>query len=220
MNNYCPLCLDSHPAIWAADSRRSYYRCPNCYLIFADRNSLLSSKQEKAVYEQHENHIEDLGYRKFLSRIALPMLNKFSLAANSNIIGLDFGCGPGPALAAMFNEAGLKTVVYDPYFANDKSVLTKQYDFVTCTEAIEHFYQPHKEWQLLVNLVREGGYLGIMTKLARDLDSFKQWHYKNDPTHVSFFSQQTFLFLAKRDGLDIEFVANDAILFTKQKRIS
>ena len=131
--------------------------------------------------------------------------------------GLDFGCGPGPALAAIFVEAGFNMSVYDPYFAPDEIVLTGQYDFVTCTEAIEHFYQPHKEWELLVSLVREGGMLGIMTKLARDVEAFSRWHYKNDPTHVSFFSKETFLYLAKRDGLSIEFVADDAIILIKKR---
>lgn len=54
-----------------------------------------------------------------------------------------------------------------------------------------------------------------MTKLARDVDAFAHWHYKNDPTHVSFFSRETFSFLAERDGLEVEFVGNDVILLRK-----
>ncbi len=55
-----------------------------------------------------------------------------------------------------------------------------------------------------------------MTKLVIDADAFKSWHYKNDPTHVSFFSRETFRFLAERDGLDVDFVGNDVILLRKK----
>ena len=105
--------------------------------------------------------------------------------------------------------------IYDPYFAPDPSVLTRQYDFVTCTEAIEHFNQPAKEWGLLLSMIKPGGWLGLMTKLATDAEAFTRWHYKNDPTHVSFFSRDTFRFLAQRDGLEVEFVGNDVILLRK-----
>ena len=54
-----------------------------------------------------------------------------------------------------------------------------------------------------------------MTKLATEAEAFTRWHYKNDPTHVSFFSRDTFRFLAQRDGLEVEFVGNDVILLRK-----
>lgn len=215
MNDICPLCFAKEISFWLHDKMRSYFRCNQCHLIFADQQSHLCAEQELKVYQQHENHIDDHGYRRFLSKIATPMLDKLAILPEQNLQGLDFGCGPGPALAAIFSEAGYQMSIYDPYFAPNKAVLEKTYDFVTCTEAIEHFYSPHIEWHLLVNLVKEGGMLGIMTKLARDLDAFKQWHYKNDPTHVSFFSKETFCYLAKTSKLNVEFIGDDGILFTK-----
>ena len=78
-----------------------------------------------------------------------------------------------------------------------------------------HFYQPQNELELLLSLVKPGGWLGIMTKLARDESAFATWHYKNDLTHVSFFSKETFEFVAKRYQLELEFVGNDVILLRK-----
>ncbi|MGF1683024.1 class I SAM-dependent methyltransferase [Photobacterium minamisatsumaniensis] len=209
---HCPLCHCEVAEIFHQDKRREYFRCGECALIFADPNALLMPIEEKTVYEQHQNNPADEGYRRFLNRVAAPLMAHFG---STPLQGLDFGCGPGPTLSVMFEEAGHQMAVYDPYFANNPEVLARQYDFVTCTEAIEHFYTPAKEWGLLLSIIKPGGWLGVMTKLATNADAFGQWYYKNDPTHVSFFSRETFQYLARRDSLDVEFVGNDVILLRK-----
>ncbi|GLS85007.1 methyltransferase [Paraferrimonas haliotis] len=180
-------------------------------MVFADPNSLLPPQAEKSVYQNHQNTPEDKGYRKFLSRLAEPLKERLPLYQN----GLDFGCGPGPTLHLMLEEAQHTVSIYDPYFAPDRQVLRHKYDFVTCTEAIEHFYRPGREWQLLCQLLKDNGWLAIMTKLVINEAAFANWHYKNDPTHVSFFSRETFEYLAKRDGFSLEFIGQDVILMQK-----
>jgi len=54
-----------------------------------------------------------------------------------------------------------------------------------------------------------------MTKRVLDKARFENWHYKNDITHVSFFSEATFRFLGQRDGLDVAFPADDVVLLKK-----
>jgi hypothetical protein len=111
----------------------------------------------------------------------------------------------------------------------------RMYDFVTCTEAIEHFTHPMKEWTLLLSLLKpaidgneekgivgeerskSGGLLGIMTKLAsHDEKTFSNWWYKRDPTHVSFFSRETFAWLADRDALELTIIGDDVIILQKK----
>ena len=55
---------------------------------------------------------------------------------------------PVPALAAMLTEAGHRMALYDPFFAPDPAPLAV-YDFVTCTEAAEHFHHPAAEFARL-----------------------------------------------------------------------
>ncbi|PQJ64954.1 class I SAM-dependent methyltransferase [Photobacterium angustum] len=208
----CPLCHSEQHGVFVEDKNRCYFRCQQCALIFADPEAQLSPEQEKAVYDQHQNNPDDMGYRQFLGRLATPLVERLPAGP---LDALDFGSGPGPTLSIMLEEMGYNMAIYDPYFAPDPSVLTRQYDFVTCTEAIEHFNQPAKEWGLLLSMIKPGGWLGLMTKLATDAEAFTRWHYKNDPTHVSFFSRDTFRFLAQRDGLEVEFVGNDVILLRK-----
>ncbi|WP_343044274.1 class I SAM-dependent methyltransferase [Marinifaba aquimaris] len=179
----------------------------------------MSNQAEKATYDTHENNPDDLGYRKFLSRPVNALLDKLALNKTNKTEqrGLDFGCGPGPTLSVMMQEAGYQMANYDIYYFAEESLLQQQYDFITCTEAIEHFNTPAKEWQLLLDLLKPEGYLVIMTKLVIDQTAFANWHYKNDQTHVSFFSRATFNWLATQNQLKVDFVGKDVIIFQKGK---
>ncbi|MGB2360319.1 MAG: methyltransferase, partial [Porticoccaceae bacterium] len=62
----------------------------------------MSSAAEKAIYDQHQNSPDDLQYRRFLSRLTEPLLERLGPCSR----GLDFGCGPGPTLSVMMAEQG------------------------------------------------------------------------------------------------------------------
>ena len=83
-------------------------------------------------------------------------------------------------------------------------------------KSVEHLAEPRQALESLWALLVRGGWLGIMTKLVIDQPRFSQWHYKNDPTHISYFSRQTFIWLADFLGADLEFVSDDAILLRKR----
>jgi len=207
----CPLCQSLETQHYYQDKRREYLQCQQCELVFVNPDQRLDAKQEKAHYDLHENDPNDQGYRRFLSRVADPILER--IEPNSN--GLDFGCGPGPTLSLMLQEQGHTISLYDIYYHPEASVLEKSYDFITATEVIEHLYEPNKVWQQWLNLVKPGGWIGLMTKMVIDVEAFASWHYKNDQTHVVFFSRKTFHYLAERDQLKLEFIGNDVILLRK-----
>lgn len=210
-NTSCPLCYAKKAQFYFEDKNRCYLQCKRCELVFVPREQRLDSRQEKAHYDHHQNDPHNLGYRKFLARLATPLLER--ITANSR--GLEFGCGPGPALAEMLIEAGHQVALYDTYYQPDRAVLHTSYDFLTATEVIEHLYQPAHVWQQWLALVKPGGWIAIMTKQVIDLEAFRNWHYKLDPTHVCFFSQATFIYLAQRDKLQLEFIADDVIFLKK-----
>jgi SAM-dependent methyltransferase len=189
------------------DQRRDYYRCRRCCLVFVPPRQYLSPADELAQYQLHRNDPGDSGYRRFLGRLYEPLQAR--LAPHSR--GLDFGCGPGPTLS----QTGHHVQLYDCFFAPDRSVLAGSYDFITATEVVEHLHCPGEELNRLWALLRPGGHFGVMTKLVLDREAFSRWHYKNDPTHVSFFSRPTFDWLAGEWGADIEFAGQDVIIFTK-----
>ena len=52
-----------------------------------------------------------------------------------------------------------------------------------------------------------------MTKLVIDAEAFSRWHYKNDQTHISFFSRETLQWLATHYQAELNFFANDVAIF-------
>jgi len=209
--NPCPLCRKNTQEEYYHDQRRNYFVCRHCHLVFVPSAQYLSEAEEKAAYDHHQNSPTDPGYRRFLSRLFSPLQDK--LAPKSH--GLDFGSGPGPTLSIMFEEMGHTITIYDHFYARNPVALQQPYDFITATEVVEHLHDPATILSQLWTLLRPGGYLGLMTKLVRDQKAFTKWHYKNDLTHVCFFSRATFEWLSDQWQAELEFFNSDVILFRK-----
>jgi hypothetical protein len=112
----------------------------------------------------------------------------------------------------MLREAGYTVALYDSFYRPDAGALEDSYDFICATEVVEHLHRPGTELARLWALLKPGGWLGLMTKLVRDRPAFAGWHYKNDPTHVCFFSEQTWQWWAQRQGTPLHIVGADVIL--------
>lgn len=207
----CVLCGGSDIAFFFEDNLREYLKCLSCDLVFVPAYQRLTREEEAKRYSLHQNDPEDKGYKHFLGR----MFNPMKAFAPSGSCGLDFGSGPNPVLSRMFIEQGYKMEIYDPFYARNRSVFNKKYDFITATEVFEHLFYPGKEVDLLWSCLKPGGALGIMTKLIINKDSFANWHYKEDRSHVSFFSRKTFMWLEKRLNADSKFIEDDIIIFCK-----
>lgn len=207
----CPLCHSDHVQTFALAYRRCYLECEGCRLIYLTPEQRLGPAAEKARYEAHENHPTDEGYRAFLSRLAIPLVEQ--LPAGSE--GLDYGCGPGPTLSLMLEEQGFQMTIYDPFFAPDLRTLQRSYDFITCTETAEHFFHPGDEFDRLDRLLRPGGWLALMTEMLEESRSFTDWHYPRDPTHVAFYRPVTMQWIAARFRWSPTFPRPNIVLFRK-----
>ncbi|WP_299311609.1 class I SAM-dependent methyltransferase [uncultured Halomonas sp.] len=207
----CPLCASAETAFYHRDERRDYRHCRRCDLVFVPPAFRLSPAEERAVYDQHENSPDDLGYRRFLGRLFEPLRARLAPGAR----GLDFGAGPGPTLSVMFEEAGHPMAIYDPFYAPDAGVLEEEYDFITATEVAEHLFAPGEVLTRLAGRLRPGGWLGLMTKRTTTREAFARWHYILDPTHVGFFSEASFQWLAESLGMSVAFPAADVVLLQK-----
>ncbi len=207
----CRVCLQPQARRFAAVEGKQYWRCGQCAATFLDAEQLPDASTERQQYLLHQNNVDDAGYRRFLSRLADPLLEQLS----PGLEGLDYGCGPGPALALMMAEAGHTVQLYDPFFHSDMTVLGRTYDFITCTEAAEHFHQPAADFRLLDSLLRPGGWLAIMTCFQTLDEAFGNWHYRRDPTHVVFYKAETFSFLAGQFGWNCQIPAPNIVLMQK-----
>lgn len=207
----CPLCHAAKSNLFHTDRLRDYYRCNNCNMIHVPPSQRPSAGEERAEYDKHQNSSSDAGYRTFLGRLFNPLHQRLKPASQ----GLDFGSGPGPTLSVMFEEAGHKVEIFDPIYAPNEDVFLRGYDFITASEVIEHLHDPAKELKRLWTILKPGGWLGVMTKLALDEAAFAKWHYKNDVTHVCFFSEKTVKWLARQWDTSYELIGKDVILFQK-----
>lgn len=212
----CPLCESQGAILFHQDNNkrtnRPYYRCINCHLVFVPAAFCLSEAEEKAEYDFHENKLGDSGYQRFLMRFWEPF--KSILPDGASI--LEFGCGPGPVLASMMEDDGYDVVLFDHFYRPDQSVIKPlYYDGISSTEVIEHVHQPKKTIELLLGSLKPSGVLGLMTKMVESSEKFKTWHYKNDLTHVCFYSELTFQWIAYEYNLQVSFYGADVILLQK-----
>lgn len=208
------LCGAHESDLFHKDTRRHYYRCGECALVFVPPQERLSLEDERARYDTHNNDPFEPGYRAFVGRIIPPL----TAGLPKGSAGLDFGSGPdssgGSALSLQLGEQGYPTRVYDPLYVPDSSVFAERYDFVVLTEVLEHLFalQVLKE---LVSLLKESGRLGVMTKLVRDQAAFTTWHYIRDPTHVCFFSRETFTWVAEQLHLSLDYHGQDMVILRR-----
>ncbi|MDA3779871.1 MAG: class I SAM-dependent methyltransferase [Bacteroidales bacterium] len=211
-NIKCPLCNKTAENIFFNNKGREYYNCKNCKLIYVNPNQYLSSNDEKSRYDIHQNDSADSGYRSFLQKIFYPMQE----CINPKSSGLDFGSGPDPTLSLMFEEEGHKMEIFDIFYNNNPSVLkNRQYDFITLSEVIEHLHKPMEVLNKLWSCLKQNGHLGIMTKFSPGIDNFPKWYYKNDETHICFYSKNTFLWIAQKLNASIHLIEEDIVILTK-----
>jgi SAM-dependent methyltransferase len=215
MKDRCIVCGAFAANYFAIVGGRTYRRCSACQATFLNPDQRLMPEEEYARYCQHRNDPEDEGYRRFLSKLADPLLTRLAPGAG----GLDYGCGPGPVLSGMLREAGHRMSLFDPFFSPDPEPLDDLYDFITCTETIEHFHQPAEEFTRFNRMLRPGGWLAVMTCFLTDDVHFASWRYRRDPTHVVFYREATLAHIARRFGWTCEIPVKDVALMQKPLHI-
>lgn len=177
-----------------------YYDCGHCKAIVKDEKFHLSAEEEKAIYELHNNDVNDIRYQNFTMPITNYVIENF-LPQHQ---GLDYGSGTGPVISSMLQKQSYDIVQYDPFFAPRKSVMNRHYDYILSCEVFEHFYKPKVEIDRLIALLKPNGALLVMTLLYNDQVDFKKWYYRNDPTHVFIYRKATIEYISKVHNLKID----------------
>lgn len=202
----CLLCESPQPAPFKVlrKPERSYYHCADCDLIFMAPAERMTSQDEKARYDLHQNE-DQAGYRAFLA----PLIKEVDLFAEKaqrlprDISALDFGCGPTAFLGSTLVGKGYHVTNYDLFYFPDQDALRKTYHVITSTEVWEHFHDPRVEIERQLRLLKTGGILAVMTSAHKGEAHFHDWHYRRDLTHVTFFSEKTMTWLAEHFKLQV-----------------
>lgn len=210
----CKICSETTEKLIDKQFNQIYHRCPNCEFIFLDEEYYLTHTEEKEQYDYHNNSIEDDGYVNFL----MNYLDKgvFPFVKNGNV--LEFGSGPTPVLSELLERYEYNVTKYDLHYYNDESYLNNKYDAITSTEVFEHLKEPYKILKNLLNLLKAGGIVSIMTlSIPEDLEDFQTWWYRRDTTHICFFNEVTFKHLATLLGAEL--IYSDERIFVLKKGI-
>lgn len=205
----CPLCTTLPISTPLNAVEKIFYECGECGLIFLDPSFRLDPLSEKSRYELHNNSPNTPGYIEFLSRATEPLVKNLSPGAR----GLDFGCGPGPTIAYIMSQLGFVVENYDPFFYPKIFDNNEKFDFIICTETLEHMFNPISELNKISELIVPGGYIAFMTEIYCKTISFEEWWYLRDPTHVSLFQDKTFKWIALHFGWRLIFEGKNVRIF-------
>jgi len=71
------------------------------------------------------------------------------------------------------------------------------------------------ELNRLVGLLNNNAYLAVMTELLTPQIDFSNWYYKNDPSHIGFFSKKTLNYLANYFSIEVFYISERVVFFKK-----
>ncbi|MFP4529113.1 MAG: class I SAM-dependent methyltransferase [Candidatus Kapaibacterium sp.] len=188
-----------------------YFICNTCGALVKDKQFYPTPENEKNRYEEHNNDVNDINYQNFVSPITNAVLNYF----RPTDFGLDYGCGTGPVISKMLIDKGYNVKLYDPFFRPDGEYRRHLYDYIYCCEVFEHFHNPKQEIEKLIELLKPGGLLLIMTSLYQDEIDFGTWRYRNDQTHVFIYTAKTFRYIADHFDLSVQQMDDEIIILKK-----
>lgn len=213
----------------ACPAERRFMHCTGnggCGGFFLLPEYFLPPEAQKERYLLHNNSLSDEGYRSFLKDFAdtaLLQIGKLSDGPPRTVF--DYGCGNGALgeLLKLYISKGLlpeNTEIRgrDPFFAPDTPFFRGGADAVLCLEVAEHFENPDEGFAGLARACKKGGYAAVQTLFAPEGGSeagadtrsnaeaaeaaFRSWWYKEDATHVSFYTLKALKACAFRAGFE------------------
>lgn len=209
MSHPCTLCGEESRELFFIDKKREFFLCTRCGLVFVPEKYYLSEKEEKDRYDLHENTPDNSGYMEFLKNFADIALDHATPPGR----GLDFGSGPVPVLADLLRTRGFDMSVYDPFYSPGHRVFDDKYHLITMMEVMEHLMDPMKEIRRLRGCLEPGGVIAVRTEtVPENREKFRPWSYKNDLTHICFFSPRVFRWMAGEIGFRLLFPAPHVVL--------
>lgn len=127
---------------------------------------------------------------------------------------LDFGSGPEPVLASLLKDRGYEVEIYDKYFS--PGTVTGRFDMITSTEVFEHVPDPISLLKELKPRLNPGGMIAVKTSFRPDDDTeFFKWWYREDSTHISFFTVKAFEIMAVKTDLSLFFCDDRSLIILR-----
>jgi 2-polyprenyl-3-methyl-5-hydroxy-6-metoxy-1,4-benzoquinol methylase len=176
-----------------------FCKCPVCALIFTNETAD-NAAAEKHYKSQWNN--TDANFWKQQVEGLLGVIQRYRMPVGRV---LDFGSGSGE-ITKEFQRRDIDATPLEPMvhgYLKDQNYPHK-FDVVVGVEVIEHLPNLSQELKEIDRFLADDGIMLFTTILtnsfidsANAVDVFKGWWYKDDPTHVSFFSNKSIFKLAE-----------------------
>lgn len=212
----CIICGEESTELIHPKTNSLFHYCQNCDCYVKDESMFPSNETELDVYSKHQNSLGQKDYVDYL----VDFIHKAILPYHQGYKLLEFGSGPTPVLSHILKHRyQFEVKKFDKHFEKDKQYLDHCYDVISCTEVLEHIANPMEVFKEWLTLLKENGIISIMTLFhPSSNEEFFDWWYIRDRTHVIFFSERTFEWIADKFGLEIEFTDHLRIIVFKKRK--
>ena len=201
--------------------------CSNCGFVYV--NPRLKNEQLNSIYLHNYFKNKEYGYIGYELQEVLRKKNferwlkdaASFLPVGKPIRALDVGCAAGYCLDIMKSkgwdaeglelEAEMFEVLVQSGYSVSKTRLeelstAQKYSVITLFDVIEHIPNLDKAFQQLFNLLEEDGIIIIVTPDHNSIQRKifrKKWFQYKPIEHIQYFSRQTLIAFAGRNGLDM-----------------
>jgi SAM-dependent methyltransferase len=211
----CGLCTNPEPEQWIDNREKIYHYCSKCGIIQLDQTHFLSTAEEQNRYLRHNNAPENKGYITYLTNFIDTAVIPY-VKPGGEI--LDFGSGPLPVLSDLLTSRGFPTQSYDPFFNDITDWKTRSFDAIVAVEVFEHLHHPEKVIPLIHKALKPEGYLILRTLLHEEnYKSFMKWWYREDKTHVTFYSEKTMEYICSRWYFELQGIKDNCEITLRKK---
>ena len=192
-----------------------YFRCTQCGFLQTEKPLWLAEAYTESI------NITDTGLVRRNIWLSSVTAIVSSLLLSKDIRGLDYGGGYG-LFVRLMRDKGFDFTWEDPW---TKNIFAKgfeykpgeQVDLVTCFETFEHFEEPRKEIEAL--LERGKNILFSTQLLPNPVPNPGDWWYYDldNGQHIAFYTKESMKYLARHYGL--HFTSAWSVHMLSQKKI-
>lgn len=205
---------------------RTFYQCPECWLIFEPESEKTISAEDKKKHLLDQWGSSPQGGYPECHPMALWLM---ASCGKNKMDALDFGCGYG-GLIRHLRDNGVTAIGVDrapvendlkPFvFPSLEELPVKRFDAITMVEVIKRLHDPVKTLTELAAMLADDGFFFITTALTNrsltSLRTFPYWTYQEDAAHVSFYHERTFETIARKLAMDLKIISDDRIVLDKR----
>lgn len=206
----CRCCQSDSAAVLAGEIigiNVQYYECGSCGFVQTEEPAWLELAYSDAINDSDTGLVK----RNLLNaRYVTATLRALGIPAGKVV---DFAGGYG-LLVRLLRDCGVNAWWSDPFcdnllskgFENDNDNTAAPADLITAFEAFEHFVNPQKELDLMLESGRNVFLSTVL--MPKPTPAHKDWWYygREHGQHVAFYRVSTFQALAKRHNL--HFISN------------